>query len=617
MSGGPGNNHIKRLSLNRVLRLASAALAGLIFLSGATGIGAAWMQSSALQRQEEAASLYANHAEADMMHDAIRSDVLAGFEAANPGSKIKQEEVLADFATHVATLNERILAETQYTGSEDVTAVTATLSAPLDAYTRAAEHMFKRIKNEPARAKAMLPDFFEQFRNLEVSMGKASDVISAHASEASTSARRVGTVAIILLILTVALCMAGMALFVVVASRRVIQPIASLAETMRAFGAGNLAVEVQGVDRGDELGDMAKAMLAFRIQLQTAEASKAAQAQLIVESLGAGLTELACGNLSAEVTENLQAPFAQLKENFNSTVASLRGLIQSVTLSASMIRTGTEEIAHASEDLARRTEGSAASLEETSAAIAQMDQRLHTTATSAGQTLARAGGARASVASGRNVAEEAVQAMQRVSESAKGIDGVIEGLDKIAFQTRVLAMNAAVEAGRAGEAGKGFAVVADLVSALAMRAEEEAARARGQLTATQDDIGIAVERVKCVDDALLNISHDVDEVHDLLTNITTDNQAQSTAITQISAAVGELDHATQQNAAMVEETSATARNLTAEVTALVRNTEKFKDARTASRDESVMGQHAISHKDFSDVAHITSSTFYGTAAVIN
>ncbi|MBL7373220.1 methyl-accepting chemotaxis protein, partial [Escherichia coli] len=81
------------------------------------------------------------------------------------------------------------------------------------------------------------------------------------------------------------------------------------------------------------------------------------------------------------------------------------------------------------------------------------------------------------VRGGRDVTDEAVQAMGRVSESAKGIDGVIEGLDKIAFQTRVLAMNAAVEAGRAGEAGRGFAVVADLVSALAMRAEEEAKRA--------------------------------------------------------------------------------------------------------------------------------------------
>src|SRR5690606_29736049 len=138
------------------------------------------------------------------------------------------------------------------------------------------------------------------------------------------------------------------------------------------------------------------------------------------------------------------------------------------------------------------------------------------------------------VGSGRATADEAVQAMGRVAESAKGIDSVIEGLDKIAFQTRVLAMNAAVEAGRAGEAGRGFAVVADLVSALAMRSEEEAARARDQLTATQTDIVAAVEMVQKVDGALADISGDVGEVHDLLARIAVDNQAQSTAITEVS-----------------------------------------------------------------------------------
>jgi methyl-accepting chemotaxis protein len=204
-----------------------------------------------------------------------------------------------------------------------------------------------------------------------------------------------------------------------------------------------------------------------------------------------------------------------------------------------------------------------------------METRLKATAASASSTVDRADGAIVTVSGGRAVASEAVEAMGRVSESAKGIDGVIEGLDKIAFQTRVLAMNAAVEAGRAGEAGRGFAVVADLVSALAMRAEEEAKRARQQLTATQTDIVAAVDMVGKVDTALANIAGDVGEVHKLLAEIAADNDAQSSVITQISVAIGTMDQATQQNAAMVEESSAAARNLSVEIADLADQAAKF------------------------------------------
>lgn len=129
---------------------------------------------------------------------------------------------------------------------------------------------------------------------------------------------------------------------------------------------------------------------------------------------------------------------------------------------------------------------------------------------------------------------------------------------------------------RAGEAGRGFAVVADLVSALAMRAEEEAGRPRDQLTAAQTEIGTAVEAVRRVDGALADISGAVTEVHDLLDTMAADNLAQSSAMTQISVAVSSMDQSTQQNAAMVEQTSAAARNLAGEVTALSKQTALFE-----------------------------------------
>jgi methyl-accepting chemotaxis protein len=350
---------------------------------------------------------------------------------------------------------------------------------------------------------------------------------------------------------------------------------------MNKLAGGNNAVEVPGTDRGDEIGAMAKAVLVFReaaIEKEKTDAAKKiadAEQQRVVETLEANLGKLAHGDLTSQINEAFSPAYESVKVNFNAAVTELRNLIGTVMESAATIRTGSGEIAQASEDLARRTEANAASLEETSAAVTQMDGRLKATAAAAGRTVERADGTITTVSAGRAIADEAVQAMGRVADGAKGIDSVIEGLDKIAFQTRVLAMNAAVEAGRAGEAGRGFAVVADLVSALAMRSEEEAARARDQLTATQTDIVAAVEMVNKVDGALADISGDVGEVHSLLGQMASDNQAQSTAITEISIAIGTMDQSTQQNAAMVEETSAAARNLSGEVAALSEQASKF------------------------------------------
>ncbi|WBY08175.1 methyl-accepting chemotaxis protein [Sphingomonas sp. 7/4-4] len=364
-------------------------------------------------------------------------------------------------------------------------------------------------------------------------------------------------------------------------TRMIARPVSGLTRTMADLAAGKNDIAVPDTDRGDELGDMARAVLVFRdaaVAKQAAETANAraeAEQKMVVETVSAQLSELANGNLTAEITRDFPGDYAAVKTNFNAAVSELRSLIGTVMQSASTIRDGSNEIAQASEDLARRTEANAASLEETSAAVTQMDGRLKQTAAAAGRTVERADGTIVTVSAGRSTADEAMQAMTRVAESAKGIDSVIEGLDKIAFQTRVLAMNAAVEAGRAGEAGRGFAVVADLVSALAMRAEEEAGRARDQLTATQTDIVAAVEMVQKVDTALADISGDVGEVHKLLGEMATDNQAQSTAISEISIAIGTMDQSTQQNAAMVEETSAAARNLSGEVAALSEQAARF------------------------------------------
>jgi methyl-accepting chemotaxis protein len=356
--------------------------------------------------------------------------------------------------------------------------------------------------------------------------------------------------------------------------RAMFRPLAQMTNAMEHLSAGDTAVTIPDRRSEDEIGKMARALEHFRvaaIEKAAAEAKQRAddiEREKAMSTLGSALERVAAGDLTADVGKDFPNAYAELGGNYNGALSSLRSLIGTVLDSTGTIQTGSAEIAAASEDLARRTEGNAASLEETSAAVTQMNQRLRATADAASQTVTRADAAIAVVSSGRSTADEAVQAMGRVSESAKGIDSVIEGVDKIAFQTRVLAMNAAVEAGRAGEAGRGFAVVADLVSALAMRAEEEAKRAREQLTVTQAEVETARGAVERVDGSLSNIVDMVGEVHQLLGVIASDNRAQSTAVSEISTAIGSMDQATQQNAAMVEETSAAARALSEQVSRL-------------------------------------------------
>ncbi len=414
-------------------------------------------------------------------------------------------------------------------------------------------------------------------------VGRLVNMQISIASDVTTEALGWANVAttIVIVLGLIALGVLGGAVFVV--TRKVVAPIKGLAEVIHGMVGASGATEVPHTDQRDEIGDIARAVDAYLESVLAKEREAAAAAaetqRIVTTALSGGLSALAEGDLTEEITVAFPESYATLKTNFNSALTALRTLISTVNEGAAAIQTGSHEIAQASEDLARRTESNAASLEETSAALTQMDERLRGTAEAASQTVRSADEAIRVVGDGRTLAGQAVTAMGRVSESARGIDDVIEGLDKIAFQTRVLAMNAAVEAGRAGEAGRGFAVVADLVSALAMRAEEEAKRAREQLTLTQEEVGTAVDAVQRMDTALEAISGGVGAVHKLLETMAADNQAQSTAITQIVTAVGEMDQSTQQNAAMVEETSAASRNLAEEVGNLADQAGRFRTAR--------------------------------------
>ena len=375
--------------------------------------------------------------------------------------------------------------------------------------------------------------------------------------------------AVVVAAIAAALCMRG--------ARQLFAPLEASSATMMRLARGDNDVTIADTERPDEIGGIARALLVFRDAAIAKDAADREQRQ-VVERLADSLAQLSAGDLTAEISQAFPGSYETLRTNYNSALSGLRGLIGATGESTTAIRGSSFEIAQASEDLARRTEASAASLEQSSAALLEIDNGLKAGADAANETVSRADEAIATVGGGRAVAAEAVGAMRRVSDSATNIDGVIEGLDKIAFQTRVLAMNAAVEAGRAGDAGRGFAVVADLVSALAKRSEDEARSARAQLSVTQAEIVSALGAVERVDGAFEGIAGDVAQVHVLLGGMARSNRASATSVSEITAAIGAMNIATQQNAAMVEQASAAARGLTEEVDRLAAQALRFKVA---------------------------------------
>jgi methyl-accepting chemotaxis protein len=443
-------------------------------------------------------------------------------------------------------------------------------------------------------------------------------VTRAVAYQASLSARATTTLHVALVMLSIIglLIVGGVAVFCAMLLRRVVAPTVALSEVTATLARGEPAT-VPYLDRSDELGSIAVAVERFRCAAEAraeTDAATAAEQRMVTDALAGVLQTIATGDLRGGGPVHFPPAYAAIGENLNSAVTTLRAMIQTVVETATDVQGGASEIAVASEDLARRTESTAASLEQTSAALVQIDQRLRSASDASVNTVAQADSALEIVASGRSNAGDAVEAMSRVVASVTGTDAIIEGLDKIAFQTRVLAMNAAVEAGRAGDAGRGFAVVADLVSVLAQRAEAEAKSGRDQLTTTRSEVLTAVAAVEQVDSSLVEIARTVGGVHGLLGAMVADNQAQSLALTEIAAAVGSMDQSTQQNAAMVEKTSSAATKLADRIQTMVRQAAVFRWDRR-ERDVAVPVENRRSGRRASDASRAPAGERRGARAL--
>ncbi|WP_294236444.1 methyl-accepting chemotaxis protein [uncultured Sphingomonas sp.] len=375
---------------------------------------------------------------------------------------------------------------------------------------------------------------------------------------------------------TILLAVAGLATGLTMTLRTVVRPLHDLRHAMGALAEGRVDRPIPHATRGDEVGDMARSMAEFRDQLARAEASKAAQTDLIVTSIGQGLSALAQGDLTARIEAPLAAPFDRLKADFNAAITALHAALSAVVSATGGVRAGAMDIRQASDDLSQRTEQQAASLEETAAAMDEITATVRHAASGATEAVQALEKTRTDARDGGAVVVRARTAMADIERASAEIEQIIGVIDGIAFQTNLLALNAGVEAARAGDAGKGFAVVASEVRALAQRSAEAAKDVKARVLASAGGVRTGVALVGETGEALERINHGMGQLGTMMTAIAADANRQATGLGEVNVSLTQMDMVTQQNAAMVEQATAASRNLAEEAEELSRAVARFR-----------------------------------------
>ena len=313
-----------------------------------------------------------------------------------------------------------------------------------------------------------------------------------------------------------------------------------------------------------------------------------------VTDIGNGLGNVASGDLACEIAGPFIPALDRLRVDFNNAVINLRSALQKVGRSALSIDVAAAEVHAAADDLSRRTEKQAVSVEETAATLEQITTTVRNSAQRAedvGNLLARA---TVSAQKSETIVQRAVNAMGEIERSSREIGSITDVMDEIAFQTNLLALNAGVEAARAGEAGRGFAVVAQEVRILAQRSADAARRIKDLIAKSGSEVKSGVALVGETGKALQDIIGDVQAIGGHVAAIVEASREQSTGLAEINMAVGAIDQGTQQNAAMVEETSAASSSLAGqaeELNALLATFRLGEGSSARSRQETANAHH--------------------------
>ncbi|RKE85045.1 methyl-accepting chemotaxis protein [Rhizobium sp. AG855] len=612
---------LKKVSLVVVLMGVAAAAIATVGAQGLSSLGAALKDTGA--REEVAREAM------DLRVDIIAISRMTYQLALSP-------EKAADFAAETDKRSSEMLARLPKIAST----ANATESQLLDKIKGTLDAYFTQIRamvavagsdagKDPAVMKAELAKALDAQKVVTSAVKEYSTLSATTLTASRDNALAASSFTMLVQIVTAAVCIiAGVAVSFVLARRGIVNPIRSLTAVMSDMAAGRRPDSIRGTERKDEIGEMARALEVFRVNEEHMRAMEAQEAALtaqskdlqssisvivasaaagdfsqrisktyddadlqrfagsvneLVANVDRGITEvrrviaaLADADLTHEMQGQFQGAFAELQGNVNQTMAVLRQTMQNILTAAGTITGNSGELSSAANQLARRTEQQAASLEETAAALEEITTTVKTSTQRANEASQMVRETKDSAGKSGDIVRNAIDAMGRIEQSSSKISQIISVIDEIAFQTNLLALNAGVEAARAGEAGRGFAVVAQEVRELAQRSANAAKEIKTLINTSAEEVKGGVSLVLSTGDALREIEALVNRVNDHVVTIARAAEEQSAALGEINTSVNHMDQMTQQNAAMVEETTASSQVLAGEARQLQAQLARFQ-----------------------------------------
>ncbi len=509
-----------RSTIKRRLTISLCALAAVGAMQCLVGIYLQYSLSWNAKEQRQIAEAQVAQMESDMMHDAVRGDMLELVAARGTGDAARAAVLEKELSGHLDRLDKTLAEANDLAHGEVIAGPVKAVQDGAVAYRRAADGAAAALRGGASadRAMAGFNTAFDQFESVQEQLTEALQVELQGKVDAADASLGFATFLQLFSALVEGISVCAVLIFI---NRSVVKPIASTAASLRRMAQGDLNERFDNNGQSAEIAEIIDAAAVFQDNGRAKQAAEHEQ-QAALAQLNAALARLAVQDLEWRISDPLPGDYEELRRNYNRAVEALADAMSQVRTGAETVTHGVSDIREASDDLAQRNEVQAAAVD-------------------AAHREAQAGG---------QVVRRATQAMAEIEQSTGEITKIIDLIDAIAFQTSLLALNAGVEAARAGDAGKGFAVVATEVRALAQRTADAAASVKGLINTSTGHVAGGVSLVA-----------ETGKLFD-----------------ELAGKIGAMSGMIQQNAAMAEETTAATSSLASESGQLISLVSRFQVA---------------------------------------